>query len=279
MKTLQYYGIKKHIKNFDNNRIIMANENIHSKIFNIVRNIQNTNLNTYKIVEYNMIFEKHGDINMIIINNEFTIYNDGTIISKNINPLPLLLLYIGVHVLQTYNDCEFLNRDSIDSLLPENINKTLFWNEELDHDQLHDVWINNYEIVDPVDPGVYMSFQFYGNTISFKDAKNKLLLIENIPRDKKLPICVIKTPNGEMIDKNIFKFEKHQNCEEFLSKLYALIISKYHDYKCINNYNELIITNPEFFVKTYICYTTMNNIEFDHDNKTCLITWNKMASY
>jgi hypothetical protein len=264
--------------------------NLNSIIFNTANKLKNSFSNKdefqYFIGKYNnidIVFEKIGRLSKILLIDDTTIiniYNDGSVFcncNKNYR-ISVILLYISVHILQNYENSTMSNQYNINSILPKGILKDLFWFGEYQYDDLKDYIVDIYDITEPIESGVIVSLNLYGSTISFKDAINELVLSENIPKNYDMPLCIIKTPEGIMCDENKFQFDDNWDCQEFLNKLHYLMMKSHKNKKELHyNYSlsstQIYIENCKFSVTSYIIYTTLNNIVFDHEKKTFYVIW------
>jgi hypothetical protein len=264
--------------------------NINSIIFNtankLTNSFNNKNEFQYFIGKYNnidIIFEKNGCLSKMLLIDNITIiniYNDGSVFCNINTPyrIPLILLYVSIHILQNYEKSTMINKYNINSILPKDILKDLFWFGEYQYDDLKEYIVDIYDITEPIESGVIISLNLYGSTISFKDAVNELLTSENIPKNYDMPICIIKTPDGIMIDENKFQFDDNWDCQEFLNKLHYLMMQSHKNkkelyYNYTLPFTQIYIENCKLSETSHIIYTTLNNIVFDHEQKTFYVIW------
>ena len=236
---------------------------------------------------YHIIFEKSGNISKIVLENKkdrLYIYNDGSaLLRKHKGSLecnvPLILIYIAIHILQIFNNKTMTNKYNIDSMLPKDIDKERFWFGEYQYQELDEIMIDVCNMTDPIEPGIYTSF---GITLPFEDGIKKLQTIKHFTKDENVPFVIIKTPDGVMETKHIFQLEQENyHVQKFFANLYYyMIMCKDHSQKYTNvlPIGQFNIKNPMFAAKSYIMYTTLNDITLDKATKKFDCKWTVISS-
>lgn len=263
-------------------------DNLTKVCFEISRDLDSENnkhLLTYKT--FDLYFERSGDLTKIAIRNDSSmgyIYDEGTVLyGQNRCRIPLVLLYMCVHILQNHKKKSMTKHHIINSIIPDHIDKDLFWIGEYQLSDLDSTWVNLNDVHDPIDPGVFMSFNTYGSTVSFTEGL-QMIADENISRDYLMPVCVIKTPEGTSTSL-LFSYQNYDACTSFIDELEHTMMlthtSREHDEYTNTRVNTKMIhiKNGAFGAYAYVLSTSMNDVVFDHQNRTYSVLWNVMSAY
>lgn len=261
-------------------------DNLQKTCFEIARDLPTSNtLFTYN--DFELTYNNYGNLSKISITKEFisgNIYNDGSVLCGfDTFKVPLVLVYMSVHILQNYHKESMCKRHNINSVLPDEIDRDLFWIGEYQISDLHNIWIDLCEVRDPIDPGVFVSLNTYGSTISFMEARS-MISDDIVSKDYKMPICVIKTPDG-ISTSNSFQYEEFDVCTNFIDALEHTMMMVHkqkqnRNYMNVRQNNKMIhLRNGVFEASAYVLFTTMNDMVFDHTNGTYKVIWNVMSAY
>ena len=198
--------------------------------------------------------------------------------------VPLLCLYKAVQLLQIHYGRSIPRTDAIDAVVPPGL-RGLFWQGECTEEDLAGIDAVFVHRPEEAHPGVFLSFNMFGTTLSFMDAYNELLTDDNLPADPRFPVCAIKTPDGFMVSEDTFQIDECWSCQSFLSKLHHLMLESCRDRAPGEKYTwrrspaQVRILGAAQGSRAQVMYTSMSDIALDRSDMTFDVTWRAMASY
>ena len=196
--------------------------------------------------------------------------------------ISLVDLYIAVQLLQVYYKKSMPRTTTISSLVPTGLHD-FFWRGECTEEDLAGLEAEVFNKQEKSEPGVFLSLNLFGATLSFMDAYNELLTEDNLAWDATFPVCVIKTPSGFMVSEDIFQFDDCWGCQAFMRKLHYLMMEFCRDrlpgekYTYKHGPAQLHVADDNMGASSYVLYTTMSDVRLDKTNMTFDVVWRVMC--
>lgn len=210
---------------------------------------------------------------------------DGAVVVRGADSckVSLLQLYTAVQLLQIHYRRALPRTHAIDSNVPPSL-RELFWQGECTEEDLAGMEAEVLQEHGEAEPGVFLSLNMFGTTLSFMDAYNDLTE-DNLPTDKRFPVCTVKTPDGFMVSDEIFQMDDDWSCQSFLTKLHHLMLEACADRAPGEKYTwkrgpaQVRIVGAPRGARAHVMYTSMADVALDRSDMTFEVTWRAMAAY
>ena len=196
--------------------------------------------------------------------------------------IALVDLYIAVQLLQVHYKKSIPRTTPINSLVPIGL-RDFFWQGECTEEDISGLEVEVLNKQENAEPGVFISLNMFGATISFMDAYNELLTEDNLAWDVTFPVCVVKTPHGFMVSQDIFQLDDCWGCQSFMGKLQHLMMEACHDrlpgekYTYKHGPAQLSVAGGNMDARSYVLYTTMSDVRLDKTDMTFDVVWRVMC--
>jgi hypothetical protein len=204
-----------------------------------------------------------------------------TVRGGDVCTIALVDLYIAVQLLQLHYKKSMPRTTPISSLVPAGLHD-FFWRGECTEEDLAGLEAEVFHRKEEAEPGVFLSLNMFGTTLSFMDAYNELLTEDNLAWDDTFPVCVIKTPTGFMVSEDIFQFDDCWGCQAFMRKLQYLMLEACRDrlpgekYTYKHGPAQVSIHGSNMGASSYVLYTTMSDVRLDMTDNTFDVVWRVM---
>lgn len=195
--------------------------------------------------------------------------------------IALVDLYIAVQLLQVHYKKSMPRTAPINSLVPMGLHD-FFWQGECTEEDLAGLEVEVVHKPEEAEPGVFLSLNMFGTTLSFMDAYNELLTEDNLAWDVTFPVCVVKTPPGFMVTNDTFQFDADYlwgGCQSFMGKLQHLMLDACRNrlpgekYTYKHSPAQVSVAGGNMDARSYVLYTTMSDVRLNNVDHTFDVVW------